>query len=62
VSGISKFVIEHILLKTEMIIYNGLFITPLVIPSFAETYPPIVIPFVFIVLITIPGYLLCTCL
>jgi len=54
VGGISKLVVEHTLLKTEMSIYNGVFMSPLFIPSFADTFPPIVMPFVFTALITLP--------
>jgi len=54
VGGISKFVIEHALLKYEMMIYNGLFMFPLFVPYLIEIYPQIVIPFVFNVSITLP--------
>lgn len=52
VSGISKFAIEHTLLKAEMTIYNGIFILPK-LTSFMETNPIIILPFISSVLITL---------
>ena len=54
VGGISKFVVEHTLLKYEMMIYNGLFMSTLFIPQLVEIHKPIVIPFIFSALITLP--------
>jgi hypothetical protein len=54
VGGISKFVVEHTLLKYEMMIYNGLFMSPLFIPSLVDIHKPIVVPFIFSALITLP--------
>ena len=54
VGGISKFVVEHTLLKYEMMIYNGLLMSPLFIPSFVDIYKPIAVPFIFSALITLP--------
>lgn len=54
VSGISKFVVEHTLLKTEMAIYNGVFLLPLLTPMVVETKPAIILPFLSSVLITLP--------
>lgn len=53
VSGISKFAIEHTLLKTEMTFYNGIFILPGLTP-FMETKPIIMLPFLSSILITLP--------
>lgn len=53
VSGISKFDIEHTLLKTEMTFYNGIFILSGLTP-FMETNPIIILPFISSVLITLP--------
>lgn len=50
VGGISKFVVEHTLLKYEMMIYNGL----LIIPSLVDIHKPIAVPFIFSALITLP--------
>ena len=52
--GISKFVVEHTLLKCEMMIYNGLFMSPLCIPSLVNIHELIVVPFIFSSLITLP--------
>lgn len=54
VSGISKFAIEHTLLKTEMTIYNSVFFLPVMTPIAVETQPIIILPFIFTVLITAP--------
>lgn len=54
VSGISKLVVEYTLLKYEMITYNIIFIAPICVPSVIETYPTIIMPFVFSALITLP--------
>lgn len=57
IGGISKFLIEHILLKYEMGFYNGLVMLPLFIPpsSFAVYIDkPFIVPFVIGSLITLP--------
>lgn len=54
VSGISKFAIEHTLLKTEITIYNGIFILPVLIPGVVEMHPTIGLPFLSSILITFP--------
>lgn len=54
VAGISKIAIEHILLKTEISIYNGVFILPLFTPILIEKQPALIIPFIFSVFITTP--------
>ena len=43
VSGISKFAIEHTLLKTEMAIYNGVFLLPVLTPMVVEIQPTIIL-------------------
>lgn len=53
ISGISKYVVEHMLLKTEMMIYNSTSIIPLFIPSI-ETEPMLIIPLIFNILIAPP--------
>jgi hypothetical protein len=56
VGGISKFTIEHILLKYEMILYKGLLMSPLFITSSVDIHidKPILVPFIVGSLITLP--------
>lgn len=54
VSSVSKFAIEHTLLKMEMTIYNGIFILPVLTPMDLEMRSLLAIPFISSVLITLP--------
>ena len=55
VGGIGKFAIEHILLKSEMILYKGLIMSPLFITSIdIHMDKPFVVPFIVGSLIMLP--------
>ena len=57
IGGISKFVIEHTLLKYEMVFYNGLVMLPLFIPPSSfdiHIDKPFIVPFIVGSLITLP--------